>query len=52
MDDLVAFGFNIMRLGAMWSGAEPEMGVFNVTYFEVYCRIFTVSSKSCENTKA
>ena len=35
MEDLELFGFNIMRLGAMWAGAEPEMGIYNRTYFEV-----------------
>ena len=35
MEDLKSFGFNIMRLGAMWTGAEPQMGVFNGTYFQV-----------------
>lgn len=32
LDDLRAFGLNVVRLGTMWSGVEPQDGVFNATY--------------------
>ncbi len=33
-DQLRAWGFNIVRLGVMWAGLEPEMGVYNTTYLD------------------
>lgn len=30
-----SWGFNTLRLGVMWSGVEPEPGVFNETYVAV-----------------
>lgn len=35
LDDLQRFGLNIVRLGSMWSGVEPEDGVFNATYVSI-----------------
>lgn len=35
LDDLVTFGMNIVRLGTMWPGVEPEDGVFNTTYINI-----------------
>ncbi|EFA85830.1 hypothetical protein PPL_01061 [Heterostelium album PN500] len=35
IDNMVAWGFNAVRFGAMWPGVEPERGVFNQTYLEV-----------------
>lgn len=32
---LSEWGINTIRLGFMWSGAEPEEGQFNMTYFEI-----------------
>ncbi|GMH54125.1 hypothetical protein TrST_g5761 [Triparma strigata] len=28
------WGFNVVRLGVLWSGLEPEQGVFNYTYLD------------------
>ena len=33
--EMKSWGFNTVRLGVMWSGVEPEMGVFNETYIQV-----------------
>ena len=32
LDDLADFGLNVVRLGSMWTGAEPVEGVWNETY--------------------
>ncbi len=32
---LNGMGFNVMRVGLMWSGAEPSQGAFNQTYYDV-----------------
>ena len=32
LDDLADFGLNVVRLGSMWSGAEPVEGMWNETY--------------------
>jgi hypothetical protein len=29
---LKSLGVNVIRLGVMWAGAEPERGVYNLTY--------------------
>ncbi len=29
------FGFNVIRLGAMWTGVEPQRGVRNMTYVNI-----------------
>lgn len=33
--EMKSWGFNTVRLGVMWSGVEPELGVYNETYLEV-----------------
>lgn len=35
LDQLQAFGMNVVRLGTMWSGVEPENGVYNTTYIDI-----------------
>ena len=42
LDDLQRFGLNIVRLGSMWSGVEPEDGVFNATYVNILESIIQV----------
>ena len=32
--NLSLWGFNVMRLGIMWAGVEPQEGRFNLTYIE------------------
>ncbi len=32
---LAGQGISVVRLGLMWSGAEPEQGAFNMTYYNV-----------------
>ena len=32
---LASGGFNVVRLGAMWTGFEPEKGQFNETYRDI-----------------
>jgi endoglycosylceramidase len=32
IETIKSWGFNTIRLGVMWSGVEPEMGVYNETY--------------------
>lgn len=39
LDVLEDAGFNVVRLGFMWTGANPAAGVFNATYFEMVDRI-------------
>mmetsp|Transcript_105427 Transcript_105427/g.304340 ORF Transcript_105427/g.304340 Transcript_105427/m.304340 type:complete len:323 (-) Transcript_105427:1277-2245(-) len=34
-DAMAQIGFNVMRLGFMWSGYNPAEGVFNQTYIDV-----------------
>ncbi len=36
---LASLGINTVRLGFMWSGAEPTAGNFNETYFEIIGQI-------------
>lgn len=33
--DLASLGVNTIRLGFMWTGAEPVQGQFNQTYFDI-----------------
>lgn len=33
--DLASLGVNTIRLGFMWTGAEPVQGQFNETYFDI-----------------
>jgi endoglycosylceramidase len=33
--EIKSWGFNTLRLGVMWSGVEPELGVFNETYISI-----------------
>lgn len=32
---LAANGYNVIRLGLMWTGAEPSKGAFNTTYYSI-----------------
>ena len=34
IDNLKSWGQNIIRLGVMWSGLEPQNGVYNQTYLD------------------
>ena len=34
-----SWGFNVVRLGTMWSGVEPEMGRYNETYLQILSQI-------------
>jgi len=34
IDDLVDWGFNLVRLGVMWEAVERTPGVFNETYLD------------------
>jgi endoglycosylceramidase len=43
LDDLERFGMNVVRLGTMWSGVEPEEGVYNQTYIDILQNIIQVS---------
>ena len=35
-------GFNVVRLGAMWTGTEPKEDVYNKTYIDILEVIFTL----------
>eukprot|EP01013_Petalomonas_cantuscygni_P044711 TRINITY_DN934_c0_g1_i1.p1 TRINITY_DN934_c0_g1~~TRINITY_DN934_c0_g1_i1.p1 ORF type:complete len:503 (+),score=54.14 TRINITY_DN934_c0_g1_i1:132-1640(+) len=35
VQDMADWGFNTLRLGLMWSGAEPSRGAFNATYISI-----------------
>lgn len=35
IEQMRSWGFNSIRLGVMWSGVEPQMGVYNETYISV-----------------
>jgi endoglycosylceramidase len=35
IQEMKSWGFNTLRLGVMWSGVEPELGVFNETYIQI-----------------
>lgn len=39
--EIASWGFNSVRLGVMWSGAEPVEGEFNTTYFDILGEIIT-----------
>ena len=34
IDNLVKWGFNLVRLGVMWEAVEPHKGVYNLTYLD------------------
>ena len=38
---LAAVGVNVVRVGFMWTGAEPTPGQFNMTYYEIMRSIVT-----------
>lgn len=42
---LAKMGMNTVRLGFMWTGAEPEKGVFNMTYFDTTASIIQTLAK-------
>lgn len=33
-DDLMSWGINMVRLGVMWPGVEPQLGQYNATYLQ------------------
>ena len=33
--EISSWGFNTIRLGVMWTGVEPEKGVYNETYISI-----------------
>ncbi|XP_078583780.1 endoglycoceramidase-like [Branchiostoma floridae x Branchiostoma japonicum] len=35
LDELQSWGFNALRLGMMWAGAEPQEGRYNQTYMRI-----------------
>ena len=35
IENLEAWGFNIIRLGTMWPGMEPERSQYNLTYLDI-----------------
>eukprot|EP01137_Pigoraptor_chileana_P025399 Opistho-2@94840 len=39
MDDLAAWGFNVVRLGVLWPAVEPSRGQYNQTYIAEITRI-------------
>ena len=39
LDDLKQFGLNVVRLGTMWSGVEPNEGEYNATYVAILKQI-------------
>jgi endoglycosylceramidase len=39
VQELASLGINTVRLGFMWSGAEPAPGQFNETYFQIIGQI-------------
>lgn len=39
------WGFNVIRLGTMWSGLEPEEGKFNQTYLDILSEIVNQAGK-------
>ena len=43
IQDTADFGFNVIRLGAMWAGVEPEEGKINQTYVEILKSIGKIS---------
>ena len=43
IQDTADFGFNVIRLGAMWAGVEPEEGKINETYVEILKSIGKIS---------
>ena len=45
MENLEDWGFNIIRLGTEWAGAEPTRGNYNMTYLNII-REIVVKSKS------
>ncbi len=46
IQDLKDSGMNAVRLGFMWTGAEPEEGKFNQTYFDIMGGIVDNLSKN------
>ena len=42
IDQLVDWGFNLVRLGVMWEAVETAPGVYNQTYFRMLQMIWVV----------
>eukprot|EP01031_Cornospumella_fuschlensis_P045305 gene45305-55427_t len=43
--ELASLGFNTIRLGFMWTGAEPQKGQYNETYFDIMGSIVDTLAK-------
>jgi hypothetical protein len=43
--DLAANGYNVIRLGLMWTGAEPSKGAFNNSYYAVVNSTITLLAR-------
>ena len=37
--EMSSWGFNTIRLGVMWSGVEPQQGIYNETYLAIIVNI-------------
>ena len=45
MAELADVGINVIRLGFMWSGAQPAPGAFNATYVDIMTQIVDLLGK-------
>ncbi|CAM9399182.1 unnamed protein product, partial [Discosporangium mesarthrocarpum] len=43
--NLARWGFNVVRLGVLWPGVEPERGVYNHTYLEAIDDIIAILAR-------
>jgi endoglycosylceramidase len=39
IDQIAKLGFNTIRLGFLWNGAEPKKGEYNMTYYKIFDQI-------------
>ena len=39
VDTIASWGMNVIRVGWMWTGFEPEQDAFNMTYLEMQMEV-------------
>ena len=42
---MASMGYNVIRLGVLWAGLEPEQGQYNMTYLEQVVECVNIAEK-------
>ena len=42
---MASMGYNVIRLGVLWAGLEPEQGQYNMTYLDQVVECVNIAEK-------